>query len=283
MLPLLDTHQHLIYRDRFSYAWADGVPALAEGSYTEADYSKLAAEAGIADAIFMEAAVDEPQELDEARFVHGLAGDDDNLTRAVIAGCYPERDEGFVAYLEATADPAYVSYRRILHVVDDGVSQTDTFRANVRKIGAAGKAFDVCVLQRQLGIAYDLAAACDNTTLILDHCGVPDIAGGDFDGWRAGIDRIAGLPHVNCKVSGVVAYVGPDQDAETTVRPYVEHVIEAFGWDRVVWGSDWPVVNLGLDLPGWAAITRRIVAGEDEANQAKLFSANARRIYRLPG
>jgi predicted TIM-barrel fold metal-dependent hydrolase len=230
----------------------------------------------------METSVDEPQEADEARFARELVGADDNLTRAAIIGCYPERSDGFDTWLEDTATSDVVGYRRILHVADDALSTTDTFRRNVRKIGERGSVFDLCFLQRQLGVAYDLALACDNTTMVLDHCGVPDIVGGDIAGWREAVDRLATLPNVNCKVSGVIAYCGPDQDAETTVRPYVEHVIAAFGWDRIVWGGDWPVVNLGMDLPGWAAISRRLVAGEDEGNQAKLFNGNARRIYGLP-
>ncbi|MCP4382282.1 MAG: amidohydrolase family protein [Hyphomicrobiales bacterium] len=281
MIPLLDTHQHLIYRDRFSYAWADGIPALADGSFTEDDYTTLAEKAGIADAIFMETAVDEPQETAEARFALDCAAATGNRTRAAIVGCYPERAEGFDAWLDATADPLCVGYRRILHVHDDELSQTDAFRANIRKIGARGRVYDLCFLQRQLGVAYELAAACDNTVMVLDHCGVPDIAGGDFDDWRSAIDRLATLPNVHCKISGVVVYCGPDQDPEAAVRPYVEHAITAFGWDRVVWGGDWPVVNIAMDLPGWADITRRLVAGEDEANQARFFNGNARRIYRF--
>ena len=82
------------------------------------------------------------------------------------------------------------------------------------------------------------------------------------------------------KISGVVAYAGPEWDVET-LRPWVEHTIDAFGWDRVVWGSDWPVCTLGGGLTAWLAATRALVAGASEAERELLFSANARALWGL--
>jgi predicted TIM-barrel fold metal-dependent hydrolase len=115
---------------------------------------------------------------------------------------------------------------------------------------------------------------------ILDHCGVPLVKERALDPWRANIKTLAAEPNVACKVSGIVAYAGADWTADD-LRPFVVHVIESFGWDRVVWGSDWPVCTLTADLGRWVAATRTIIAGESADNQAKLLNGNARRIYRL--
>jgi hypothetical protein len=120
-------------------------------------------------------------------------------------------------------------------------------------------AFDLCVLARQLSIAEDLARACDGMPLVLDHCGVPDIAGGAFEPWAQGIDALARLPHVHCKISGLTAYAAPGATTET-IRPWVDHVLERFGPDRCLWGGDWPVVNLGAGLPAWIVMTRELLA-----------------------
>jgi predicted TIM-barrel fold metal-dependent hydrolase len=82
------------------------------------------------------------------------------------------------------------------------------------------------------------------------------------------------------KVSGIVAYSGADWSVDT-IRPYVEHIIESFGWDRVVWGSDHPVVTLTGSLTRWVEATHEIIKGASEEEKAKLLHANADRIYKV--
>lgn len=281
-MRIVDTHQHLIYTSRFGYDWTKGIPVLSGREFTLEDYEGLAKAAGITHAIFMEAAPNDADYQEEGRFALGLAAQAGNLMRATIVGCRPEIDAGFDAWLEETSGPLNVGYRRALHVVPDEVSKQPGFRANVRKIGARSKTFDLCVTQAQLPIGRDLARACDNTQFILNHCGVPAIAAGTHAAWAAAIDELAALPNVACKISGVVAYCAPEQDPEPAIRPYVEHCVEAFGIDRVVWGGDWPVVDLRMTLPEWTAIAQRITSGLDSADREKLFSVNAIRLYRLP-
>ena len=174
-----------------------------------------------------------------------------------------------------------VGFRRVLHDVDDELSRSRIFRNNVRRIGAAGKAFDLCFLERQLPIAVELAKACDNTILNLNHCGVPDIAGGDVTNWRKRISALAALPHVHCKLSGIMAYCAPGTASAETIMPYVDHVLASFGTERIVWGSDWPVVNLGKGLPEWISVTREILGRLSDAEAQKVASANAEAMYSI--
>lgn len=274
-MRLIDTHQHLIYRDRFGYGWAKDVAPLAEGDFTVEDYETLAADR-VAGTIFMEVDVDPGQYRDEARFVASLVGQGRMIGQ--IAACRPEED-GIEDWLEECRDLGVVGFRRVLHTQPDALSQGETFRRNLRAIGAAGYVFDICMRADQLGLAADLAEAAPDMTLVLDHCGVPDIAGGGFEAWRAGIDRIAALDHVSCKLSGITAYVGPDADPAEAIRPYVDHVFAAFGADRILWGSDWPVVDLGSGLPAWLGITEDILAGLSEDEAAAVAHRTAERVY----
>jgi predicted TIM-barrel fold metal-dependent hydrolase len=279
MIPLLDTHQHLIYPDRAGYQWTDDIPALAHRAFHLGQYRELTGGAGIGGSIFMEAGVDDADYRAETRFVAGLAADPANRILGLIASCRPETTAGYDAWLDECADLPVLGFRRILHVVDDDMSRSDTFRANVRKLGARGSSFDMCFLARKLPIALELAQACDNTRLIVNHCGVPDIAGGGLDSWRRDIAALAALPNTFCKISGVMAYCAPGTASLDTVRPYLDHVLACFGADRLVWGSDWPVVNMGGGIGAWLTATRAFMADLSTDEAAAIAHGTAQTVY----
>lgn len=283
MVPLLDTHQHLVYPEQQSYAWMENAPALRGRPFTLGDYRELVAGRGVAGTIFME--VDAVDFRSESRMIARLAGAAGSGILGQIASCRPETDEGFEAWLDEGTSLGVVGYRRILHETTDDVSRSETFRANVRRIGARGLPFDMCFLARQLPIAVELARACPDTRLVMDHCGVPDIAGGGWESWRAGMRALAAEPNVVAKLSGVFAYVAPGEASLATVRPWVEEVIAAFGPSRCLWGSDWPVCTVkGGTLPDWIAAFRGILAGCSETEQHAMAHGTAAAVYgvRLP-
>jgi len=274
-MEIVDTHLHLVYLDRFAYPWLDGVPALNR-DFTLETYRPQAEAAGITRAIHMEVDVAEVDQMRETDFVTALGAP----VIAAIASGRPE-SKGFATQIESlAANPKVKGLRRILHTSPDELSQAPLFTENLQRLAAHRLSFDLCVLARQLPLALRIARACPEVQFILDHCGVPVVKERALDPWRADIKALAAEPNVACKLSGIVTYA----DAGWTVddlRPFAEHVIQSFGWDRVVWGSDWPVCTLTADLGRWVAATRAIIAGESESNQAKLLQVNARRIYRL--
>lgn len=278
-MDFIDTHVHLILRDRLGYGWTSDIPALATGDFTLADYAGLTAGKGVAGWVFMETGVDDADYKAEARLVSGLLGQSGLM--GLIASCRPEDDAGFDDWLTECDGLHVHGYRRILHVMPDDLSQTATFRRNVAKIGARGLPFDVCVLARQLPIALALAKACPGQSLVLDHCGVPDIAGGAFDDWARGIDALAALPQMHLKLSGISANCPPGQANLATLKPWVDHAIAAFGAKRVLWGGDWPVVNLGPGLPDWIDLSRALLADLSAEDQAQIMQGTAKRVYRL--
>lgn len=275
----IDTHQHLIYPDHFSYDWTVGFPALAGQAFRVEEYRVAAVDCGIGESIFMEVDVPWEQAASEAAFFCSLADDPANHISGVIAACRPEH-ENFAAHLEATAHPRLVGYRRVLHTQPDELSTTAIFRENVARIGKANRTFDLCLLPRQLANGTALIDACPDTRFILDHCGVPDIASGDLSFWRDQLREISRRPNLACKISGIIAYAAGEITADT-LRPVVEHAIDCFGWDRVVWGSDWPVCNLTRDLASWTSLLDEILADCSEDELARLDHRNARKIYHL--
>lgn len=281
MISLLDTHQHLVYREKASYGWTKDIPPLAEGNFTLDDYKTLTEGLGIGGTLFMETGVDDPDYQQETRFVKSLADNSDNGMIGLISSIRPESDEAFETWLEETIEMGVVGYRRILHVMPDDTSQSDIFRKNVRKIGVSGKTFDICFLPGQLPVACELAKACENTKLILNHCGVPDIAGNGLDPWRQDIKALAQIPNVICKLSGLMAYCAPGTSSLETIEPFVDHVLNCFGPNRMVWGSDWPVVNLAKGLPEWIAVTRKILGKLSADEASSIAYGTAQIVYKV--
>lgn len=278
MIPITDTHQHLIDPALGAYSWTAGIPQLAGRVFDYDEYLRAIDGTGITRTIFMETTPDAWR--DEASHVDALSRRPGSLIAGLIANGHPE-DEGFEEYLDSLPSDRLVGLRRICHVEPDDFSRRPLFRKNLSALARRGLTFDLCFLARQLPLAADLARAFPDTRFVLDHCGVPDISGGDIDSWRTAISEIAKLPNLSCKISGVLAYCEPGRATREAVRPFVEHCIESFGWDRVVWGSDWPVCTQTSTLREWVTITRDIVACASEAEQRRLFHENASRIYSL--
>lgn len=279
MYQLIDTHQHLIYPEVAGYGWTAKVSQLANKSFPLERYSELTAGCGIAGTLFMETGVDENDYKAEARYVAALARQENRGILGLIASCRPEENGGFSDWLDECEDLGVVGYRRILHVMPDALSTTTAFRNNIRELGKRNKPFDLCLRHWQLKIGTDLAQACDNTIFVLNHCGMPDIAGDGYDAWRGKIAALAELPNVHCKLSGLLAYCAPGKAQLTAIQPYVEHVLETFGPSRMIWGSDWPVVNLANGLPDWLGITQSLLSDLSESEANAIGSGNAARVY----
>lgn len=279
MIPLVDTHQHLWDLNRLPYSWCAGIPTLNR-SFLPADYDTAAVGLEIAKTVFMEADVDDPHPLDEARHVQALTDAHPRIAGLVASG-RPEHD-GFGAHLEQLAAlPKVRGVRRVLHTQPDALSQSPRFAENLRLLPGFGFTFDLCVLARQLPVGLELVRRCPEVTFILDHCGVPDVKGRAFDPWREHLRQLAAQPNVHCKVSGLVAYADPATWTVDDLRPWVEHVLECFGWDRVVWGGDWPVCTLGAPLARWVEAFRTLIAPATADQQAAICHRNAERTYHV--
>lgn len=276
---IIDTHLHLIYRERLSYPWLKSVPPL-DADFTYERYAREARRLGIVATLHMEVDVAEEDIERETALVGDLAGAQKSLLVGAIASCRPEQ-AGFADYLERVRANGFVrGFRRVLHVVPDDVSEGSLFRENVKRLAGTGLTFDLCVLPHQIGKAIALADLAPDVPFILDHCGVPDIKGGGFDLWKGPLAEIARRPNVTVKLSGLPAYGAEDWTLED-LKPYFAHVVENFGFDRMVWGSDWPVCTLGGGLSTWVGTTQALLSGVSLDDKAKVLSANARRIWRL--
>lgn len=277
---IVDTHQHLWDVRRFSYAWLRGFPTLNRNFLLD-DYHEAIHNVPITKTVYVEGDVDEPYILDETRWALEIAERDDTPVEGVVAGCRPERTD-FPDYLKQIAGhPKLKGLRRVLHTQPDELARSLTFIENLRLLERYGLTFDLCVLSRQLPIAIELVRQCPGVRFILDHCGIPQVKERIFDPWRAYIEEISEFPNVVCKISGIVAYADPVRWTVDDLRPFVDHVVRCFGWDRIMFGSDWPVCTLSATLEQWVDAAATMFADVMEENRQQFFADNAERIYRL--
>ena len=279
---MIDTHLHLWNPSRFNYPWLDGIPALNR-EFTVEEY-RGGGSGEVSACIFVECAAGPNSFLDEARWGLDLALNPENQIVGVVASVWPEQEEFGAKLAGLAGHPKLKGIRRVLHTEPDELSQTSIFRKHVASLAERKLTFDLCVLERQLPVAITLVDACPKTQFVLDHCGVPDMASHSMDFWRAQISDLAKRPNVACKVSGLLLYAGEKQRSAAGILPWFFHVVEAFGWERLVWGGDWPVCTLALPLAEWIAATHDLLdlVSATPAQRIDFLDKNAGKFYHLP-
>ncbi|MBU2670323.1 amidohydrolase family protein [Actinoplanes bogorensis] len=176
-------------------------------------------------------------------------------------------------------DPLLVGIR---HQVQSEPDPRWLLRPDVQRglaaVAEAGLVYDLVVTAGQLPVVAETVARLPRLRFVLDHAGKPPIASGRLDPWRAHLTAIARHPNVACKLSGLVTEAGPGLE---TIFPYARHVLDTFGPDRVMFGSDWPVLRLRTDYDGVVTLAGRWTAGLTAPERAAVFGGTAVRWYRL--
>ena len=274
----IDSHQHFWRYSPAEYGWIDDRMARIRRDFLPDDLAPLLAASGLDGAV----AVQARSSLEETRFLLELAREHD-CVKGVVGWADLCGDDLDAVLDELCQEP---SLRGLRHVVqdepDDDFLRRADFQAGVRKLAARGLVYDILIYPRQLDAAVAFAAALPDQPFVLDHLAKPDIAGARADNWRGGFRELAAMDHVLCKVSGMVTEAKWNAWQPDDFRAYMDEALDAFGIDRLMFGSDWPVALLAADgyqdvyqlVADWAA-----QLSEDE--QAKLFGGNAARFYGL--
>jgi L-fuconolactonase len=283
-LTFVDAHVHFWDPARMPYPWLAEAPAIA-GPHTPVE---LAIETGAeapTEMVFVESAVDPMRVLDEVRWVEELAAQKPRFASisAIVAQLAVDRGAETEAALAALAGHARV--RGVRHIIEKHPEPDycvrPAFVAGVQRVGERGWTFDLCVRPAQLPPCIALVRACPGTTFVLDHAGKPDIRRGLFEPWRAQIAELARSPNVVCKLSGLLTEADPATWTTATLRPYFDHLSSCFGPGRLLFGSDWPVVNLAASYRRWLETALELLEPFSTGERAAVLSDNARRIYRL--
>ncbi len=273
----IDAHQHFWRLARGDYRWLKPSLTPIHRDFGVDDLRPLAAAAGVTGTVLVQAA---PTEA-ETRFMLETARASAGLVRGVVgwvdfdAGDAPDR----LAAL--AADSLLKGVRPMLHeIADPAWILRLEIAPTLRAISALGLRFDALVKPPQLAHLPALIERHPELALIVDHGAKPEIAKLGWQPWADDIARVAAFPHVRCKLSGLVTEDGAQWSVDR-LRRYVDHLITCFGPDRLVWGSDWPVVTLRASYAQWVAAADALLAGLTPAERAKIFAANAIGFYGL--
>jgi L-fuconolactonase len=280
--PIVDTHVHLYDPNVLSYPWVAGVPLLNK-PYLPEDYSRLSAGVEIEKLVFVEVDVADGQNLDEARWVAAQADRDPRIA-GIVAAMPMERGTAIEAQLAEYAKlPLARGVRRLIqhHAGEPGWCLRPPFVEAVNLLPRYGLSFDLCIFSPQLADTIELVRRCPETSFVLDHIGKPQIKAGIREPWWSEIAELAAEPNVFCKISGVVTEADHKAWTYDQVAPYVARAIECFGFDRAMFGSDWPVSELAVAFAGWVDLVDRVTAGASAEELKKLYRDTATQFYRL--
>ncbi len=279
--PLIDAHVHLYDSARLSYSWMEQVPQLL-GRNLMAEFDAARADVAVEKLIFVEVAADPGLHLQEAQFIDHLARQEPRID-AIVAHAPLERGVAVKADLEALAQNSGLrGVRRLIQSEPDPAFCLEPdFVAGVRLLAKYGLSFDLCIKHWQMTYAIELVRRCPDVVFILDHIGKPGIRFGFREPWWSELRDLAFLPNVYCKVSGVITEADHNAWTPQIIRPYVEHAIACFGFERVMFGSDWTVSSLTHPYPLWVELLDEILQGCSEAEMRAFYRETAAKAYRL--
>lgn len=280
-MKTVDAHQHFWNPLRGDYGWLPpGDPVLDRG-YTPADLAPQLTQAGIDATVLVQAA----PSIEETEYLLGIA--DVTPFVAGVVGWIDFENRDHLAHLHRlAAHPKFLGVRPMIQNLPD---LEWMFRPDVQwafeAIVELDLAFDALGFPRHLENFLVLLGRFPGMRVVLDHCMKPQIRDrrsdpDHFRFWADGMSRLAGETQACCKLSGIITETDGDWDIDI-LRPYTAHVLAAFGPDRVMWGSDWPVSRLEAEYDEWHRVARALTEDLDEAATERIFGGTAIEFYRL--
>lgn len=283
-LPIVDTHQHLWDLKRFKPPWlSDPAVAKIRKPSTMTEYRRATAGLNVVKTVYMEVDVAPGQQIQEADWVRDVCRGRKTPMRAATISARPGA-ANFEAYLRRYRhEKTIVGVRQVLQVpsAPRGLVLRPAYLRSLRLCGQWGKSFDLCMRPEELLDGAKAADRCPDTRFVLDHCGNATVGMRDPGQWRRDIAQVAKRKNVVCKISGIVKTVPDGQDPAEALRDIVRHTVDVFGPDRVMFGGDWPVCDLGSGFKAWVEALDAILDDASETERRKLFHDNAVRFYGL--
>lgn len=272
---MIDAHQHYWRYDPQEYGWIDESMARIRRDFLPAEAKREMDAAGVGAAI----AVQARQTLDETRWLLDLARQSPFLRGVVgwidLQGDVDAQLAGFAG------DRALVGVRHIVQSEADGFLQRPALLGGVARLEPAGLTYDILVYARQLSGAVAFARRFPRQRFVLDHLGKPDVRGGELTGWGRHLRDLAALPNVCCKLSGLVTEADWRAWTRGQLRPYLDTALDAFGPDRIMIGSDWPVCLVAAPYAEAIGLVRDAIGEYSAAEQQRMLAGTATEFWNL--
>ncbi len=267
-ISIIDSHVHLWNPEKINYPWLATIPVLNKKHELE-EYLATTNTIPIESILFVEADCHPQHKKNEIEAIIQLAKNS-SFIQGIISG----------ENIPSTPKNNLIkSMRWILQHRPNDFCLQEHFVDAIQKLADEQLCFDLCIIAEQLPMVTRLVAQCPKTRFVLDHLGKPAIRQKQLHPWQEDIKKIAQFPNVYCKISGLVTEADHLHWTINDLKPYVLHALDVFGEDRILFGSDWPVVNLAGGVLRWFEAITEIFHDQSHITQQKFFRENALNCY----
>jgi L-fuconolactonase len=277
MTGQVDAHHHVWSLARGDYGWLKPEQKEIYRDFTLADLAPLREAAGITTTVLVQAA----PTVAETEFLLKVARNSNGVVKGVVGWVDLAGADAIPTLTRLARNSLLKSIRPMLQDLPDPawILRADVGRA-LSALPRLGLRFDALVRPGQLAALLTLLDRHPDLAVVIDHGAKPDIAGRMWEPWAQSMRIAASNPRVRCKLSGLLSEAGPNATIDT-LRPYFDHLLECFGAQRVMWGSDWPVVNMSGTYQRWYAATVALTARLTPQERAAIMGGTARKFYGL--
>lgn len=275
-MPVIDAHQHFWKYHPDTHDWISDEMAVIREDFLPADLAPILKQQGVDGCI----AVQADQSEAETDFLVSLA-DSNDLIKGVVGWvdlCAENIRERLQYYHQV---PVVKGFRHILQAEDPVFMLQPAFLRGIGALQEYGFTYDILVYPRHLSAAQQLVKQFPNQRFVIDHLAKPDISRGVWKDWAKHMQAISALPNLYCKVSGMVTEANWSSWKKEDLYPYLDIVTEAFGTNRLLYGSDWPVCLLAASYERMMEPVREYYSNFSAAEQAALFGGNAAAFYHV--
>lgn len=278
-IPLIDAHLHVWDTKRLDYPWLKKVPAIGE-NFLMPDFQQQSAGFNLEKLVFVQADCRPEQFLEELELVAEQALVDNRL-KGIVAYAPMELGREIVPVLERFQSMDLVKGVRKIYDEAPDTCLEPGFLEALRLLPKYNLSFDICIKPASVKQTLQMIRACPDTRFVLDHLGKPDILNQHYNAFQRNLSDFAALPNVTAKVSGLITEADPQNWKQEDLQPYIEYAVGAFGFDRLMFGGDWPVVLLAGTYQQWVQTVFECVETCSGEELNKLFYATANTFYRL--
>lgn len=277
MAKRIDAHHHLWRYSPQEYGWIDEEMTVLRRDFLPQDLLREIAAAGIDGTV----AVQARQMMEETRWLLQMADECDAI-RGVV-GWAPIAGEDFPGVMEEFEHrPKLKGLRHIIQgEKDENYILREDFNSGIRTLLGSGLVYDILIYERQLPQTINFVDEHPEQVFVLDHVAKPLIREGVLEPWASRMRELGWRENVWCKLSGMVTEANWSKWTPETLRPYLDVAVEAFGAERLMAGSDWPVCLVASGYGQWFELLRKYFAGFSEAEQAAVFGGTATAVYGL--
>ncbi len=272
----VDTHMHLWDPNQLPYSWLKK-SELLNRRYGVKEYQAATQHANIGKMVFVECGVDAGYNLKEVDWVVKQIEKDPRI-HGIVAKSDLSSESPLEEEWEILQDNPWV--KGIRSGANKDTLMDSRYVQRLRQLPEYGLSFDLHINPSAFEVAEKVIRECEQTTFILNHIGIPNIKEGEWEPWQKGITRLAQLPNLTCKISGVITRAGAGW-TQAQIKPYISHIIESFGFEHIIYGGDWPVVLNAGSYQSWASAFEQLTQSFSQHELAQLYHLNAEKTYRL--